>query len=156
MIRLLLNPYATLLIAAAQQRMALMTAMLEGVVNLSFSILLGSKFGATGVALGTLIGSVVSVAGHLIYNMPRTNAIRFNRSIFISASIGRPIASLIPSTLVLMFLWPLCDSLILRLDLSIACLCLWFAISYAFLLSSVERSVLARTAGRIPWLRQKV
>jgi len=156
MIRLLFYPYATLLIAAAQQRMALMTAMLEGVVNLAFSLILGKQFGATGVAVGTLIGALVGVAGHLLYNMPRTNAIRFKRSVFISNSIGLPIVSFIPATLILMFVWPLCGSAIARINLCVGCLLTWLITCYTFILSSPERQFVSQTIGRIPWIREKV
>jgi O-antigen/teichoic acid export membrane protein len=72
MVRLSGLPYATVLVASAQQRLVTLSPILEGVSNLVASILLGMKFGAVGVATGTLVGAIIGMAGHVFYNMPRT------------------------------------------------------------------------------------
>jgi O-antigen/teichoic acid export membrane protein len=65
-------PFAYALIATGDQRLVTLSPLAEGLVNLVASVVLASRYGAVGVAYGTLIGSVVSVALHAFYNYPRT------------------------------------------------------------------------------------
>lgn len=79
-IRLAGASYATILIAAGQQGYIKISPLSEGIGNFAASIWLGHRYGAIGVALGTLTGSLVSLASHLLYSMPRTRrAIDFSR-----------------------------------------------------------------------------
>ena len=56
------------------------------------SLLLGSLFGGIGVALGTLLGSIVSIASHLWYSMPRTRSvIDFSRRQFLLSGVLSPL-----------------------------------------------------------------
>ncbi len=68
-IRNLCAPYATMIAATGRQEAAIATAVSEAVVNLGSSIYMASRFGAIGVALGTLLGSFVSVALHFAITM---------------------------------------------------------------------------------------
>jgi O-antigen/teichoic acid export membrane protein len=76
-IRNLCAPYATMVVALAKQKQATLSGVLEAIVNLASSVLLGRRFGAIGVAWGTVIGSVVGVLVHLVISIPQTiDAIR--------------------------------------------------------------------------------
>lgn len=73
MLRLTGLPYSVILIGTAQQKAVKVTPIAEGVTNLIASLLLGIKFGALGVAFGTLIGAFVGVCGNVFYNIRRTS-----------------------------------------------------------------------------------
>lgn len=102
-VRLSFLPYATLLLGMGQQRKVVMSPLAEGVTNLMASVLLVSFFGAIGVAIGTLIGSFVSVSFHLLHNMPRTAGIDIDRSLLVKDGILRPFICVVPFS-VLLFL----------------------------------------------------
>lgn len=72
MVRLTAVPYASVLIGTGQQRLVIVSPLMEGAANLICSILLGFKYGAIGVAWGTLIGAVAAVLANIFYNLPRT------------------------------------------------------------------------------------
>jgi O-antigen/teichoic acid export membrane protein len=84
-------PYTIVLVAAGQQRYIKVTPLAEGFSNLAASVVLGLKFGAIGVAFGTLLGSFVSIAAHLFYSMARTKSvIVFSRREFILSGVLIP------------------------------------------------------------------
>ena len=99
MIRLALAPYAVALIGTGQQRLVLLTPLLEGFSNLLVSIGLGYVFGAIGVAIGTLFGSVVVLIGCLYYNMPRTTDIQFKLGAYVRDGFLRPLLCAVPGLL---------------------------------------------------------
>jgi O-antigen/teichoic acid export membrane protein len=79
-------------VAAGQQNYIKVSPLSEGVSNFIASIVLGSLFGGIGVALGTLFGSIVSVASHLWYSMPRTKpVINFSRRDFVASGVLCPL-----------------------------------------------------------------
>jgi hypothetical protein len=54
-------------------------------------------FGAIGVAVGTLVGSVFSIAAHVFYSIPRTQqTIRLSRSTYVFYGVGVPLAVTAP------------------------------------------------------------
>lgn len=65
-------PYALMLLSTGLHKRALVSAVLEGIANVTASILLGMKWGAIGVACGTLISAVLGVLGTLLLNTGRT------------------------------------------------------------------------------------
>lgn len=73
-LRLTGTPYASILIGTGQQRLVIVAPLLEGVTNLFASVMLGMRFGAIGVAMGTLIGAVIAVSTNLFYSLPRTRS----------------------------------------------------------------------------------
>lgn len=97
MLRLSAIPYVSALIGTGQQRLVIITPLLEGLVNLVASIIGGYLFGALGVALGTLIGAVVGVMGNFLYNMPRTRGIQFRISQYLQDGLIRPCICALPS-----------------------------------------------------------
>jgi peptidoglycan biosynthesis protein MviN/MurJ (putative lipid II flippase) len=92
--------------ATGRQEAAALTAVSEAVVNLSSSIYLASRFGAMGVAYGTLIGSFVSVSLHFATTMHFTRqTLAISRSRLFLTGLLQPAISAIPSLLLLPFWW---------------------------------------------------
>ncbi len=100
-IRLLALPYSTLLLGTGQQQKVILSPIVEGVTNLVASVVGAYFWGAIGVAVGTLIGSVVSVTLHFLYNMPRTSLVAINRLLLVKEGILRPLLCVSPLGLVL-------------------------------------------------------
>jgi O-antigen/teichoic acid export membrane protein len=100
-VRLSFLPYATLLLGMGEQRKVVMSPIAEGVTNLLASVLLASFFGAIGVAIGTLIGSFVSVTFHVLHNMPRTAGIDIDRYLLVREGLFRPLLCAVPFTLLI-------------------------------------------------------
>lgn len=96
-LRLSATPYAVLLIGTGQQRLVLISPLLEGVVNLGLSLWLGYRLGATGVALGTLIGAIVGVASNFLYNLPRTSFADGRLREYVCDGLMRPLACVLPA-----------------------------------------------------------
>jgi O-antigen/teichoic acid export membrane protein len=101
-IRQLGAPYSTIILAAGEQRLIVLSPMLEGIVNLFASILLVMKIGVVGVAVGTIIGGIVSILFHLFYNLPRTKSIKMDNSYSLATSILKPLISIVPAIAVFM------------------------------------------------------
>jgi len=103
-IRLLGIPYAIILVSAGQQQFIKISPITEGLTNLVASLVLGSMFGAIGVALGTLVGSFFAIAAHLFYSMPRTNRVMsFSRRHYVSSGMIAPFLATTPLLLVAIF-----------------------------------------------------
>ena len=101
MVRLSALSYTTALVASGQQRLATLSPLLEGGSNLVASILLGSKFGAVGVAAGTLIGGIVGLLGHICYNIPRSQTeIHLSVSQFVISGFMVPLLFMAPLLLI--------------------------------------------------------
>jgi O-antigen/teichoic acid export membrane protein len=103
-VRICVSPYIIAMIGTGEQRRIILVPILEGVVNLISSLIAGYYLGATGVALGTLIGAFVSLAGHLFYNMHRNVAIQLTASEYLRDSLARPLLCSAP-VLALAALW---------------------------------------------------
>jgi O-antigen/teichoic acid export membrane protein len=67
-LRMAALPYVTVAVAAGLQSRMLVLPLLEGVVNLGASLVLGSIFGAAGVAAGTLVGAALGVGGLFLHH----------------------------------------------------------------------------------------
>ncbi len=107
MLRNLCAPYATMLTATGKQGPATAAAISEAVVNLGSSLYLASRFGAIGVAIGTLLGSVVSILLHFTITMHFTReAFAISRSRLFVKGLLKPAVIAIPSILLLPFWWP--------------------------------------------------
>jgi O-antigen/teichoic acid export membrane protein len=103
LVRLTLMPYALLGFSAGEQGRMLISPIAESVVNLACSLLLVRWIGATGVALGTLIGAFVGVAMHFQNSMPKTRSMAFERSKLLLDGILQPIGSAVVPAAVLTF-----------------------------------------------------
>jgi hypothetical protein len=88
-------------------------------VNLGSSIYLASRFGAIGVALGTVLGSFTGVALHFAISMHLTQpTLAISRSRLLLAGLLRPSLVAIPSVVLLPLWWPTTTALSLRLTLA--------------------------------------
>ncbi len=107
-IRQLGAPYATIMMAAGEQKLIMLSPLIEGVVNLASSVFLVSRIGVIGVAIGTIIGGFISVSLHFFYNLPRTKCIVLPDVYPLIVAVGKPILAVLP-TLVLYILIPNSD-----------------------------------------------
>jgi O-antigen/teichoic acid export membrane protein len=105
-IRNLCAPYATMICATGRQGAATASVVSEALVNLGSSVYLASRFGAIGVALGTLLGSFVSVLLHFTITMYFTRqTLSISRSRLFLKGLLRPAITGIPSLVSLPFWW---------------------------------------------------
>ena len=96
-VRQLAYPYALMVVGLGKQRFATVSPVLEAIVNLVVSILLARRYGAIGVAAGTLIGAFAGVVAHFVVSMPRTQpAIAVQRLRLIRVGVARPLLSFLP------------------------------------------------------------
>jgi O-antigen/teichoic acid export membrane protein len=95
-IRLFATPYAVTLIGTGQQRLVILSPLMEGITNLVTSAALGYALGAIGIAYGTLCGAIVGVLLHMFYSMPRTTEIRFAMREYLRDALLRPVAFTVP------------------------------------------------------------
>jgi O-antigen/teichoic acid export membrane protein len=95
-IRLSVTPYVVAMIGSGEQRLVILTPILEGITNLIVSMIAGYYLGALGVAIGTLVGAFVGAGGNLLYNMRRTVAIRFSVTEYALNSLLRPLVCALP------------------------------------------------------------
>jgi O-antigen/teichoic acid export membrane protein len=98
-IRQLGGPYSMIVMAVGEQRKILLSPLIEGIANFIFSVVLTSYFGVYGVAWGTLLGSLISVLWHFMYNLPKTTRIVVKKRQDVLRAIFYPMMSVIPSTL---------------------------------------------------------
>lgn len=70
-IRLTCATYASALVAHGLHAKVKLSPAIEAATNFVASIVLGNAYGSTGVAIGTVLGAIVSVGLHLSYNMKR-------------------------------------------------------------------------------------
>ena len=91
--------------ATGRQGAVVVAPIFEAVVNLGGSIYLASRFGAVGVAFGTLLGSFVNVSLHFALSMHSTRrTLAVSRSRLFLEGLSRPAIVAVPS-LVLLPLW---------------------------------------------------
>jgi O-antigen/teichoic acid export membrane protein len=101
-IRQLGYPYALVVIATGKQYQATIAAVAEALTNLTVSIYLAQKIGAIGVAIGTLIGAIVSIGVHIVVSMTRTRStVSISRRHYVLDGILRPLTCIAPSILLL-------------------------------------------------------
>jgi O-antigen/teichoic acid export membrane protein len=105
-VRNLCAPYATMIAATGRQGAAVATASSEAAINLGSSIYLASRFGAIGVAIGTVLGSFISVSMHFAISMHFTHqTITISRSRLFLQGLLRPAIIAIPSLVLLPAWW---------------------------------------------------
>lgn len=95
-IRLVMNPYASALIATDLQRHGIAQGAVEGIVNLVCSVVGAYWIGPLGVALGTLIGALCGLVWTSVLTVRRTEEISSGRRTFISEGILRPFLCTLP------------------------------------------------------------
>jgi O-antigen/teichoic acid export membrane protein len=95
-IRLTMLPYATIGYAAGQLQRMLVAPISEAIVNVLFSLIAVRVIGAQGVAIGTLVGAVVSVTLHFLVSLPRTDCLVVSRRKLAWDGIIKPLAYPLP------------------------------------------------------------
>jgi O-antigen/teichoic acid export membrane protein len=151
-IRYLLSPYATFVIAIGKQRVATISAISEGVVNLSVSVLLARHHGALGVAYGTLIGAVTGVLVHIAVSMHFTyDNISVSRKLFFIGGLFRPFLISLPSGLLLV--WQVFHPFVLSAVTFSFWMFATILMAWFISLRASERDTLVHLAGR-PFTRQ--
>ncbi len=97
-------PYALFIVATGKQRYATVAPVVESVLNVILSVLLARRYGAIGVATGTLIAAFVGVTAHVLISMPSTQStIAVDRLRLLTQGILRPACSIVPTLLILPF-----------------------------------------------------
>jgi O-antigen/teichoic acid export membrane protein len=147
-LRLIGVPYVTMIMGVGQQKLIAMSPIMEALSNLIISIVLGGFMGGVGVALGTLAGSLISISGHIFYNMPRTKKISFFKNQYLSESI------LIPAVCFSPIILYGCCRFVLEKEIydtvsGIACLLTSLCLVFSFGISSSERKQLWRMVEKI-------
>jgi O-antigen/teichoic acid export membrane protein len=143
-VRLICAPYSTMVIATGRQRVAMAAVFSEALSNLLFSIWLASRFGAIGVAWGTLIGGAIGLAIHFGVSMRYTQAnLRVSRRALFLNGILRPAGILIPSAISAPLWWNRAGS-IPNLPAMIVVVIATLAIAWKFALVGDERHRLLR------------
>jgi O-antigen/teichoic acid export membrane protein len=109
-VRNLCAPYAIMITATGTQKSAVAAAVSEALVNLASSLYLGWRFGAIGVAFGTVIGSFISVCLHFVVSMRLTCPVISipRRTLFLRGILG-PCFICLPSALLLPRWWSATD-----------------------------------------------
>jgi O-antigen/teichoic acid export membrane protein len=87
-----------MVIGLGKQKLATISPVVEAAVNLTASILLARRYGAIGIAWGTLIGAFVGVLIHVCFSMKFTRPVlTFRRPTLIIHGILRPAVLLLPA-----------------------------------------------------------
>jgi O-antigen/teichoic acid export membrane protein len=155
-IRLVSLPYTTMLVGVGEHGRVWFSPIAAGVINAAVSIAATMAYGAIGAALGTLVGGIFETGMHLVYNLPRTNALRVSPRDLLLGGMLRPALILIPLAPLLVL------AATNRLDLGE-----WWVIGGALLLAVVaggylawrtaleaeERSMVLRFLGSVPQSR---
>ena len=133
-IRLIPGVYASMLIATGQQKQGIAQGIAEGVTNLAASLLLVVRYGAAGVAMGTLLGALVGVGWTWVYTLQRATEIPFPRQALIVEGAMRPAACLLP----LLLLHPVLSFLNGSASVALACVTatvasVWLVVRYGHL-----------------------
>jgi O-antigen/teichoic acid export membrane protein len=100
-IRLVSTPYATLLLATNNHRVARLPALAEAFSNTAAAVLLGIKFGADGVACGVIVGAIVGQAMCVFYNYPKTREVVGDGRFLVRKAIVVPLMCFIPIAFIL-------------------------------------------------------
>lgn len=146
LVRLTLLPYCMIAFSAGEQSKILISPGVESVVNVGLSLLLVYSMGATGVALGTLIGAFAGVGVHFWNSMAHTHSMAFRKKELLSRGILPPVVWALPVAILCATLFPVAASPIPKLLLlagSVAALALIF---WKAVLEPEDR-ILFRSAG---------
>jgi O-antigen/teichoic acid export membrane protein len=98
-VRLIANPYASMLIATGQQRHGIAQGLVESLTNLGSSIIGALWLGPIGVAWGTVIGAICVVIWTCVVTLKRATEISLSRWSFVFEGIIRPFICTLPLVL---------------------------------------------------------
>jgi O-antigen/teichoic acid export membrane protein len=89
-----------MVLGLGKQKLVTVSPVAEGLVNLTCSILLARRYGAVGIAYGTLIGAFVGLGIHILYSMRLTNSVlAVSRTRLVLQSFIRPSTVALPALL---------------------------------------------------------
>jgi O-antigen/teichoic acid export membrane protein len=95
-LRLCWTSYAVALMATNHQNECIIPAIVEGLVNLGVSLWAVLRFGAIGVAVGSVIGAIVAIPVLLIWTIYSRRDLPISRKDLIEGGVARGVASAIP------------------------------------------------------------
>ena len=95
-LRLVFMPFTVAVLATGEQQRLILWPILEGSVNLSASIFGVMHWGSIGVASGTLVGGIFSLAWVYFYNLRQVEDICLDRTSFLRDSLLRPVCCFLP------------------------------------------------------------
>lgn len=95
-IRLAGNPYGTVLVATGLQKYAIPIVLTEGISNLLLSIGFARKFGAIGVALGTVAAATIALGLTIFVLMPRVRLVQVRSRDFLEETLLKPLVIFSP------------------------------------------------------------
>ncbi len=99
-------PYGGMVLGQGLQRYATLSGVVEAVVNLACSVVLGKIYGAIGVAAGTLIGSFVGVLFHFVFSMNKTQgAFEVSPGVLLRRAVLWPSLMALPTLVLLPVFW---------------------------------------------------
>jgi O-antigen/teichoic acid export membrane protein len=141
-IRQLGIPYAVITVGVGEQKLVMLSPLIEGVTNMLVSVFLVNKIGVIGVAIGTITGGFISILCHFFYNLPRTKSILLKDTYLLCIAVGKPLLSLIPLTLLYPLLINLNQANFTAIDIIVTILILLLTIImlYYFAITSEEKS----------------
>jgi O-antigen/teichoic acid export membrane protein len=100
------EPLQVVVLALGRQKNLLPAWTIAAITNLLFSILLARKFGALGVALGTVVGAFAGLAAQFFITMPKTKEVPLARRVYARAVIFEPAIACVPAVvLVVIMRW---------------------------------------------------
>jgi len=140
-------PYSLAVVGTGRQHLATLAAVAEASVNVLLSLFLAKRIGAIGVAIGTLVGALVSIGMHLFVSMKLTaSIISMPRRRFVSTGLFRPLLSLCP---LLLLFWPKGFTFLPGQLPGIACVLAMLGIAWFYGLRNNERRDLTSAMRRL-------
>jgi O-antigen/teichoic acid export membrane protein len=149
LVRLTLMPYSTVGFSAGEQNKMLVSPGVEGAVNVAFSLLLVRSMGATGVAVGTLIGSFFGVGLHFWNSMAYTRSMSFKKTDLLLQGILQPLAWSLPVAIVCAILFPLAGSIGIKLLVLAAAVAALAFVFWKAVLKPEDRTMFRLASGHL-------
>jgi O-antigen/teichoic acid export membrane protein len=149
LVRLTLMPYSMIGFSAGEQNKMLVSPGAEAAVNFAFSLLLVRSMGATGVAVGTLIGSFVGVALHFWNSMAYTRSMSFKKTDLLFNGIVRPAAWSLPVAIACATLFSLATSTGIKLVVLAATVAALAFVFWKAVLKSEDRTMFRLAGGHL-------
>jgi len=89
-------PYSYILLSLSMHRLALMTAVAEGVISVGLSFTLASVYGARGVAIASIVAATIGALSLMVITFPRTRTVLPSIPRFLSFSMLVPLLIALP------------------------------------------------------------
>lgn len=149
LVRMTVLPYCMIGFTAGEQKKMLVSPGVEAVVNVVLSVLLVRPMGATGVAVGTLIGAFVGIGLHFWNSMAYTRSMAFRKRDLLFHGILQPVAWALPVAAVCATLFQLSASTAPRLLLLAVCVAALAMIFWKAVLQPEDRAILRSASAHL-------